>query len=220
MKKSVKIFLLIFIVLIFIILLDTAQSKFFDNRPLIKITKDYNGGNVYKIDKGIFVYTYNFSDGKKETVFRWEKYAPPFEEEITVDLQKEENEIESENNMSFNINIVIDEKTYNAVLEENKTVESFINMLPQEYNMNELNGNEKYVYLGETLPTNSYNPKHIEKGDIMLYGNNCLVVFYKSFDTSYSYTKIGHIENLPDFTDTNMTIKFEKQYNINSKKLS
>lgn len=220
MKKSVKIFLLIFIVLIFIILLDTAQSKFFDNRPLIKITKDYNGGNVYKIDKGIFVYTYNFSDGKKETVFRWEKYAPPFEEEITVDLQKEENEIESENNMSFNINIVIDEKTYNAVLEENKTVESFINMLPQEYNMNELNGNEKYVYLGETLPTNSYNPKHIEKGDIMLYGNNCLVVFYKSFETPYSYTKIGHIENLPNLTDTNMTIKFEKQYNINSKKLS
>ena len=210
MKKSVKIFLLIFIVLIFIILLDTAQSKFFDNRPLIKITEDYNGENVYKRDKGIFVYTYNFSDGKRETVFRWEKYAPPVEEQITIDLQKEENKIESENNMSFNINIVIDEKTYNAVLEENKTAESFINMLPQEYNMNELNGNEKYVYLDETLPTNSYNPKHIEKGDIMLYGNNCLVVFYKSFDTSYSYTKIGHIENLPDLTDTNMTIKFEK----------
>ena len=65
MKKSVKIFLLIFIVLIFIILLDTAQSKFFDNRPLIKITEDYNGENVYKRDKGIFVYTYNFSDGEK-----------------------------------------------------------------------------------------------------------------------------------------------------------
>ena len=44
----------------------------------------------------------------------------------------------------------------------------------------------------------------------MLYGNNCLVVFYKSFDTSYSYTKIGHIENLPDLEDKNIIIKFEK----------
>ncbi len=210
MKKGVKIFLVILIILIITILVDTAQSKFFDNRPFIKITEDYNDGNVYQKDKGIFVYTYNFSDGEKVTVFRWEKYAPPAKEKKLVDLQKEENNIESENKMNFNINVVIDEKTYNAILEENKTVQSFINMLPQEYNMSELNGNEKYIYLDQTLPTNSYNPKHIEKGDIMLYGDNCLVVFYKSFDTSYSYTKIGHIENLPDLEDKNITIKFEK----------
>ena len=110
--------------------------------------------------------------------------------------------------MSFNIKVVIDNETYNAKLEENETAQTFMNMLPQEYNMSELNGNEKYIYLDNTFPTNSYNPKHIEKGDIMLYGNNCLVVFYKSFDTSYSYTKIGHIENLQDLENKNETIKF------------
>lgn len=31
----------------------------------------------------------------------------------------------------------------------------------------------------------------------MLYRNNCLVFFYKSFKTSYSYTPIGKITN-PD----------------------
>ena len=118
------------------------------------------------------------------------------------------NNIESENKMSFNIKAVIDNETYNAKLEENETAQAFMNMLPQEYNMSELNGNEKYIYLDNTFPTNSYNPKHIEKGDIMLYGNNCLVVFYKSFDTSYSYTKIGHIENLQDLENKNETIKF------------
>lgn len=118
------------------------------------------------------------------------------------------NNIESENKMSFNIKVVIDNETYNAKLEENETAQAFMNMLPQEYNMSELNGNEKYIYLDNTFPTNSYNPKHIEKGDIMLYGNNCLVVFYKSFDTSYSYTKIGHIENLQDLENKNVTIKF------------
>jgi hypothetical protein len=44
----------------------------------------------------------------------------------------------------------------------------------------------------------------------MLYGNNCLVVFYKSFDTSYSYTKIGHIESLNELENKNVLIKFEK----------
>ena len=129
---------------------------------------------------------------------------------ILIDtIQTKDNNIEGERKMNFNINVVIDKKTYNAKLEENETAQYFIKILPQEYNMSELNGNEKYIYLDETLPTNSYNPKHIEKGDIMLYGNNCLVVFYKSFDTSYSYTKIGHIENLPDLEDKNITIKFE-----------
>ena len=120
------------------------------------------------------------------------------------------NNIESENKLTSDIQVIINGKTYNATIEENETAKSFVNMLPAQYNMSELNGNEKYVYLDNTLPTNSYSPKHIEAGDIMIYGNDCLVVFYKSFDTSYSYTKIGHIDNLSDLGDTNITIKFEK----------
>lgn len=119
------------------------------------------------------------------------------------------NNIESENKLISDIQVIINGKTYNTKIEENKTAQSFANMLPAEYIMNELNGNEKYVYLENTLPTNSYSPKYIEAGDIMLYGNNCLVVFYKSFDTSYSYTKIGHIEDLSDLENGNITIKFD-----------
>ena len=36
----------------------------------------------------------------------------------------------------------------------------------------------------------------IETGDLMLFGNNCLVLFYESFSTPYQYTKIGYIDNL------------------------
>ena len=44
----------------------------------------------------------------------------------------------------------------------------------------------------------------------MLFGDNCLVIFYKSFDTSYSYTKIGHIDNIDDLGSSNIIAKFEK----------
>lgn len=108
------------------------------------------------------------------------------------------------------IKVTINDKTYTLELENNKTVEDFINLLPKEFTMNELNGNEKYIYMDNSLNTNSYNPKHIEKGDIMLFKDNCLVIFYKSFDTSYSYTKIGHIDNLEDLGNGSITAKFEK----------
>jgi len=36
-----------------------------------------------------------------------------------------------------------------------------------------------------------------------------LVIFYKSFDTSYSYTKIGHINDLKDIGNNNVVVKFE-----------
>ena len=110
----------------------------------------------------------------------------------------------------FNLKVIISDKTYTLNLENNKTVEEFIDILPQTFNMSELNGNEKYVYMDNSLTTNSYNPKHIEKGDVMLFGDNCLVIFYKSFDTSYSYTKIGHIDNLDNLGNGSITAKFEK----------
>ena len=128
-----------------------------------------------------------------------------------VNSKKETKEKESNSNEVINsVKVTINGKQYKIQLEDNETAESFVNLLPQEFNMSELNGNEKYIYLDTTLPTNSSNPKHINSGDVMLYGNNCLVIFYKSFDTSYSYTIIGHIDNLDNLGNGSITAKFEK----------
>ena len=107
------------------------------------------------------------------------------------------------------ISVIIDGKTYKLNLESNTTVDEFIKLLPKEYTMNELNGNEKYVYINESLSTVKYMPKRIEKGDVMLYGDNCIVIFYKSFDTNYSYTKIGHIDDLDDLGNKDIVVRFE-----------
>ena len=94
-------------------------------------------------------------------------------------------------------------------LEENSTTSALVKLLPLDITMNDLNKNEKYAYLDESLPTNTYSPKHIEAGDVMLFGDNCLVIFYESFDTSYSYSKIGHINNLPSLDDGNISISID-----------
>lgn len=114
--------------------------------------------------------------------------------------------IDNEEMTMDKVYININNKKLEIDLENNSTTSALIKLLPLELSMNDLNGNEKYVYLNESLPTNTYSPKHIEAGDVMLFGDNCLVIFYESFDTSYSYSKIGHINNLPSLDDRNISI--------------
>ena len=93
------------------------------------------------------------------------------------------------------IEIIVGDKTFSATLYDNGAAKALMDMLPLTLDMSELNGNEKYYYLDTSLPTNASRPSGIKTGDIMLYGNNCLVLFYESFSTSYSYTPIGHIDD-------------------------
>ena len=66
-------------------------------------------------------------------------------------------------------------------------------MLPLELEINELNGNEKYAVVPKKLPKEDEVIRKINIGDLMLYQNNYLVLFYKNFSTSYSYTKLGRV---------------------------
>ncbi len=61
--------------------------------------------------------------------------------------------------------------------------------------MSELNGNEKYFYTDNSFTTDPYSPGEIHAGDLMLYGDNCIVLFYKSFSSGYSYTRLGRVDD-------------------------
>lgn len=91
--------------------------------------------------------------------------------------------------------IRIGSTNFTATLYSNETTNAFQKLLPLTLKMIELNGNEKYGDLKEDLPVDAVNPAKIENGDLMLYGSNTLVIFYKSFNTSYSYTKLGKVDN-------------------------
>ena len=92
--------------------------------------------------------------------------------------------------------IIVGNKEFTATLYDTAAAQAFAKLLPLTLNMSELHGNEKYNYMSTTLPTKTERVGNINAGDIMLYGNDCIVLFYKSFATSYSYTKIGKIDDV------------------------
>ncbi len=103
--------------------------------------------------------------------------------------------------------------TFTVTLENNPSAIAFKALLPMTVNMTELNGNEKYLRFAKKLPTNASNPRTIHKGDVMLYGDNTVVLFYKTFSTSYDYTRLGRINDPAGLSSAlgsgNATVTFE-----------
>ena len=114
----------------------------------------------------------------------------------TVNNVSETNQTENDsevNEMKVNINGT----EYTAHFYDTKAAEEFKAMLPLTLNMSELNGNEKYIYMDQDFTTASEKVGSIKKGELMLYGSSCVVLFYDSFSTPYSYTRLGYIDD-PD----------------------
>ena len=80
---------------------------------------------------------------------------------VNNDVQSENkttHDVEYKEEVTNTLTIKINDKEFVINLENNKTALEFAEMLPLSLSMTELNGNEKYVYLDETLTTDSYNP--------------------------------------------------------------
>ncbi len=112
------------------------------------------------------------------------------------DINEDRKEGEVMDEFVSNINIEINGVTYTASLEDNETSRELLNRLPLTITMNELNGNEKYTYFEDSFVSSPASVGRIEAGDIMLYGDDCLVIFYDTFDTNYRYTRIGKIDDV------------------------
>lgn len=93
------------------------------------------------------------------------------------------------------LEILVGDTTFTAQMADTEAARQLAERLPMELDMQELNGNEKYCYLSQTLSANASRPASIHTGDLMLFGSDCLVLFYKDFSTSYSYTPIGKLDN-------------------------
>ena len=85
--------------------------------------------------------------------------------------------------------------TLAMTLADNPTARAFVALLPLKLEMEDLHGNEKYQNLRAPLPASPEAVGRVNAGDVMLFGDNCLVIFYKSFATPYRYTRIGRVHD-------------------------
>jgi hypothetical protein len=89
------------------------------------------------------------------------------------------------------------ERRFAVTLADTDAARGFAARLPLTLDMSELNGNEKKFDLPTALPANASRPGTIRNGDLMLYGTNTVVVFYMTFESAYSYTRLGRVDD-PD----------------------
>ena len=94
--------------------------------------------------------------------------------------------------------MTVGERRFAVTLTDNAAARAFAAQLPLTLDMSELNGNEKHADLPKPLPAKANRPGTIRNGDLMLYGADTLVVFYLTFQSSYSYTRLGRVDDPSD----------------------
>jgi len=91
--------------------------------------------------------------------------------------------------------MTVGERRFAITLNDNAAARAFAAQLPLTLDMAELNGNEKHAELPRALPAQASRPGTLRHGDLMLYGANTLVVFYRTFDSPYAYTRLGCVDD-------------------------
>lgn len=123
------------------------------------------------------------------------------QKETTITTQEKLEQPIVQEEIMQTISIQINDQVFHMKLYNNDASKTLIENLPMQIQMDDLNGNEKYNYTDIAFPTKTESVDFIKTGDLMLYGNNCLVLFYQDFPTSFSYTRLGYLEDTTGFNE-------------------
>lgn len=133
---------------------------------------------------------------------------------VSETIQPDSND-HNKNDMSRDILITAGKVSFAVALEDNAAAKTFRTLLPLKVDMVEMNGNEKYYNLPEKLPVAPRHPGKIRNGDLLLWGSKTLVLFYDTFSSSYSYTRLGRVNDPAGLSAAlgtgNVTVTFEQQ---------
>ena len=144
----------------------------------------------------------NISEAKAENqaaIQEENEEKPQQVSEPTENDNQSENEEETGEQTEMKMNVQVGDYTFTATLENNTAVDELVEMMkegPVTISMGDYSGFEKVGSLGRNLTT-SNSQTTTDAGDIVLYNGNNIVMFYGS--NSWSYTKIGKIDDLTDW---------------------
>lgn len=93
------------------------------------------------------------------------------------------------------LKIAVGSKEFHATLDAGQAADALIGLLPLDVTMNEHNGNEKYYDLPGRMPGRATSTGRVEAGDLMIWSSGTLVLFYAAARTSYSYIRLGRIDD-------------------------
>ncbi|MDO5708898.1 MAG: cyclophilin-like fold protein [Coriobacteriales bacterium] len=95
------------------------------------------------------------------------------------------------------IRVAVNGTPFTATLEDGPAAEDLLSALPLTLHMEELHGNEKYNYTDVQFSGDEYVPDVIQTGDLMVYSDTCLVLFYETFDNpGHAYQYVGRIDDV------------------------
>lgn len=97
--------------------------------------------------------------------------------------------------------MTVGERRFALTLANTDAARVFAARLPLALDMSDLNGNEKKFDFSSALPANASRAGTIRNGDLMLYGSNTLVLFYLTFESAYSYTRLGRVDDPSGLAD-------------------
>lgn len=154
-----------------------------------------------KVVEGVSVSEREMTDAKESVLTCVRDFAKTVTTEPEGSSNSENSEA-TENIANMKINVRIGNTTFTAALEDNAATRELVEMMKQapiSINMSDYSGFEKVGSLGRSLTTDNHQTT-TSAGDIVLYNGNQIVMFYGS--NSWSYTRIGRIENLSGWQET------------------
>lgn len=154
-----------------------------------------------KVVEGVSVSEREMTDAKESVLTCVRDFAKTVTTEPEGSSNSENSEA-TENIANMKINVRIGNTTFTAALEDNAATRELVEMMKQapiSINMSDYSGFEKVGSLGRSLTTDNHQTT-TSAGDIVLYNGNQIVMFY-GFN-SWSYTRIGRIENLSGWQET------------------
>ena len=193
MNKKIIICIVIFLffLALIVVIINKKQNK---NSNELDINQNYsnieNIKNIENIQKNIFS---NQSIENTNTII--ETNSEKIENNSNISIQEQVQEKIKERNIDM-IKIRVNNSILEVKLEDNEATKSLVEKLKDGdifVNANEYGGFEKIGNLGFSLPRNDTSMT-TSAGDIVLYQGNQISLFYKS--NSWSYTKLGKVENL------------------------